>query len=103
VIAAPSEAGAVRELTGIAPETFGTVRAWVEALGAADLVVCVDTGAAHVAGMLCSQVVDVFPEAAFAAQVRRWRPWAARYRAFRAGEVSGGPDSAFIEAILDGF
>jgi ADP-heptose:LPS heptosyltransferase len=103
VIAAPSEAQAVRELTGIQPETFASVRAWVEALSLADLVVSVDTGAAHVAGMLCPRVVDVFPEHDFGAQVRRWRPWAATYRAFRAGEVDGGPDSAFIETILDGF
>ena len=103
VVAAPSEAEAVRELTGVAPETFPTVRAWVEALSAADLVVSVDTGAAHVAGMLCPRVVDVFPEENFAAQVRRWHPWAARYRAFRAGEVGAGARSAFIEAILDGF
>jgi ADP-heptose:LPS heptosyltransferase len=102
-LAAPGEAEAVRELTGVVPETFGSLRAWVEALGAADLVVSVDTGAAHVAGMLCPRVVDVFPDEHFAAQVRRWRPWAAPYRAFRASEVDGGPGSAFIEAILDGF
>jgi ADP-heptose:LPS heptosyltransferase len=103
VIAAPGEAEAVRELTGAVPETFPSVRAWVEALSTADLVVSVDTGAAHVAGMLCPRVVDVFPDENFAAQVRRWRPWAARYRAFRAGEVGTGPGNRFIEAILDGF
>jgi ADP-heptose:LPS heptosyltransferase len=103
VIAAPSEADAVRELTGIVPETFPSVRVWVEALSRADLVVTVDTGAAHVAGMICERVVDVFPDENFEAQVRRWRPWAAPYRAFRAGEVGAGPGSAFIEAILDGF
>jgi ADP-heptose:LPS heptosyltransferase len=85
------------------PETFPSLRAWVEALSRADLVVSVDTGAAHVAGMLCGRVVDVFPDARFEAQVRRWRPWAAAYHAFRASEVSGGAGSAFIETILDGF
>jgi ADP-heptose:LPS heptosyltransferase len=103
VVAAPDEAQAVRELTGATPQTFPSLRAWVEALSRADLVVSVDTGAAHVAGMLCARVVDVFPDAGFAAQVRRWRPWAAPYRAFRASEVSGGTGSAFIETILDGF
>jgi hypothetical protein len=53
--------------------------------------------------MLCARVVDVFPDEHFDAQVRRWRPWAAPYRAFRASEVSGGAGSAFIETILDGF
>ncbi|HEV3085837.1 MAG TPA: hypothetical protein VGX96_01335 [Candidatus Elarobacter sp.] len=103
VIAAPNEAEAVRELTGVVPETFPSVRAWVEALRAADLVVSVDTGAAHVAGMIAPRVVDVFPDENFGAQVRRWRPWASPYRAFRASEVDAGPGSAFIEAILDGF
>ena len=37
-------------------------------------VVTVDTGAAHVAGMSCGRVIDVFPDANFEAQVRRWRP-----------------------------
>jgi ADP-heptose:LPS heptosyltransferase len=103
VVAAPGEARAVHELTGLAAQTFPTLRAWVEALSRADLVVSVDTGAAHVAGMLCARVVDVFPDDGFDAQVRRWRPWAAPYRAFRASEVSGGAGSAFIETILDGF
>ncbi len=103
VVAAPGDARAMRDLTGVTPQTFPTLRAWVEALGRADLVVSVDTGAAHVAGMLCPRVVDVFPDQRFEAQVRRWRPWAAPYRAFRASEVSGGAGSAFIETILDGF
>jgi Glycosyltransferase family 9 (heptosyltransferase) len=102
LIAAPSDAGAVREHTGIVPETFATTRAWIEALAGADLVVTVDTGAAHVAGMLGTPVVDVFPDAHFEAQVRRWRPWASPYRAVRASEVDGGPHGRFIETVLDG-
>jgi len=103
LIAAPADADAIRALTGIVPETFADVRAWVGALGGADRVVTIDTGAAHVAGMLGPRVVDVFPDAQFDAQVRRWRPWAAPYRAFRASEVGGGPESPFIEAVLHGF
>ncbi|MDB5028365.1 MAG: hypothetical protein JWO66_2054, partial [Candidatus Eremiobacteraeota bacterium] len=76
--------------------------AWVEALGRASVVVSVDTGAAHVAGMLGARVVDVFPDAGFEPQVRRWRPWASPYHAFRASEVDGGQSSRFIEAVLDG-
>lgn len=103
LVAAPGEAEAVRELTGLVPRTFPSLRAWVEALAAAELVVSVDTGAAHVAGMACARVVDVFPDAHFDAQVRRWRPWTAAYRAFRASEVDGGPRSRFIETVRDGF
>jgi ADP-heptose:LPS heptosyltransferase len=101
--AAPDEAAAVRELTGVEPRTFPSTRAWVEAMKRGGTVVTVDTGAAHVAGMMCQNVVDIFPDAHFEAQVRRWRPWASRYRAFRASEVDGGPNSRFIESVLDGF
>jgi ADP-heptose:LPS heptosyltransferase len=103
VVAAPGDAAWVREQTGIEPETFSSLRAWVRALGAASRLVTVDTGAAHVAGMLGVPVVDVFPDRGFDAQVRRWRPWASPYRAFRASDVDGGPRSAFIEAAVDGF
>jgi ADP-heptose:LPS heptosyltransferase len=103
IVAAPGEAEAVRELAGVTPETFPSLRAWVETLNFADLVVSVDTGAAHVAGMICARVIDVFPDEHFEAQVRRWRPWASPYRAFRASEVDGGAGSRFIEAVLDGF
>ena len=103
IVSAPSDVEAVRESTGLVPETFGELRAWVDALASARVVVTVDTGAAHVAGMLGTPVVDVFPDAHFEAQVRRWRPWASPYRAFRASEVDGGPASRFIETVLDGF
>jgi ADP-heptose:LPS heptosyltransferase len=102
IVAAPSEAEEMHRATGIAPQTFENTRAWVEMLAGSMTVVTVDTGAAHVAGMSCGRVIDVFPDANFEAQVRRWRPWAAPYRVFRASEVDGGPNSRFIEAILDG-
>jgi ADP-heptose:LPS heptosyltransferase len=103
IVAAPSEACAIRELTGVQPETFSTTREWVEAIGRASLVTTVDTGAAHVAGMLAPHVVDIFPDRHFEAQVNRWRPWASSCTAFRASEVDGGAHSRFIEAVLDGF
>jgi ADP-heptose:LPS heptosyltransferase len=99
--AAPGEAAVVRDLTGIEPETFASTRSWVQALARAGTVVTVDTGAAHVAGMLCPNVIDVFPDEHFEAQVRRWRPWASAYRALRASEVDGGPQSRFLETVLD--
>jgi ADP-heptose:LPS heptosyltransferase len=102
IVAAPSEAEELHRITGIAPETFENTRSWVEILAGSLTVVTVDTGAAHVAGMSCGRVIDVFPDANFEAQVRRWRPWASPYRVFRASEVDGGPNSRFIEAILDG-
>jgi ADP-heptose:LPS heptosyltransferase len=101
IVAAPSEAEEMQRLTGVMPQTFASTRAWVEMLAGSATVVTVDTGAAHVAGMSWGRVIDVFPDAGFEAQVRRWRPWAAPYRAFRASEVDGGAQSRFIEAILD--
>jgi ADP-heptose:LPS heptosyltransferase len=102
IVAAPSEVEEMHRVTGLAPETFEDTRSWVETLAGSMTVVTVDTGAAHVAGMSCGRVIDVFPDANFEAQVRRWRPWASPYRVFRASEVDGGPNSRFIEAILDG-
>lgn len=103
IFAGPGEAEAVRGAIGIDPVTPVDLRTWVETLDGATCVITVDTGAAHVAGMLGTPVVDVFPDADFAAQVRRWRPWASKYRAFRASELGDGAEPAFIEAILDGF
>ncbi|HEY0393956.1 MAG TPA: hypothetical protein VGD01_05630 [Candidatus Elarobacter sp.] len=102
VIAAPTDAEWVREHLGAAPQTFSSLRDWVRALANAAPLVTVDTGAAHVAGMLGAPVVDVFPDRGFDAQVRRWRPWASPFRAFRASDVDGGPRSVFIETIRDG-
>ncbi len=102
VVCAPAEADAVREATGVVPHVPPSTRAWVETLATAETVVCVDTGAAHVAGMLCRRVVEVFPDAHFDEQVRRWRPWAAAYRAFRASEADASPETV-AETILDDF
>jgi ADP-heptose:LPS heptosyltransferase len=103
VLAAPAEAGAVEAAVGVAPETFTDLHDWVAALDAARVVVTVDTGAAHVAGMLGRPVVDVFPDARFIEQVGRWRPWASPARTLRASAVAGGAGAALVEAVLDGF
>ena len=103
VVAAPGEAEEMYEALGVRPQTYARLRDWVEALAAAAMVVTVDTGAAHVAGMLGVRVVDVFPDAHFGVQVPRWRPWAAPYRALRASQVDDGTGAALIEAVRDGF
>jgi ADP-heptose:LPS heptosyltransferase len=102
VVAAPADAAVVKRTIGTTPETFSSLRAWIAAIDSATCVVTVDTGAAHVAGMLGVPVADVFPDAHFAAQVRRWRPWTSSYTAFRASEVVGGGPSRLIEAVRDG-
>jgi ADP-heptose:LPS heptosyltransferase len=102
LVAAPGEADAAAAALDAPVETFAGLRAWVDAIDAAATVVTVDTGAAHVAGMLGVRVLDVFPDAHFAAQVRRWRPWASPYAAFRASAVRGGAGAPLIEAARDG-
>ena len=102
VVAAPADAAAASAALGVVPETFADLRSWVAAIDGAASVVTVDSGAAHIAGMLGVPTVDVFPDAHFAAQVRRWRPWAAPYRALRASELGGGGDAEPMGAILDG-
>jgi ADP-heptose:LPS heptosyltransferase len=102
VIAAPADAAAVGAALGVVADTFDDLRSWVAAIDAAAAVVTVDTGAAHVAGMLGVPIVDVFPDAHFDSQVRRWRPWASDYRALRASELRGWAGAEHIEAIVDG-
>jgi ADP-heptose:LPS heptosyltransferase len=102
VVAAPEEAAATSKALGVGAETFASLREWVDAIDRAATVITVDTGAAHVAGMLGVRVLDVFPERNFAAQVRRWRPWAAPYSALLASAVTGGAGRPLIEAALDG-
>ncbi|HYZ14893.1 MAG TPA: glycosyltransferase family 9 protein, partial [Candidatus Acidoferrum sp.] len=103
VVCAPGEAQDVRRTLGVDGETFDDLARWVALLDAARLVVTVDSGAAHVAGMLGTPVVDVFPDEHFGPQVERWRPWAAPYRALRASQTNGGGGRALVEAVLDGF
>jgi ADP-heptose:LPS heptosyltransferase len=102
VIAAPEEAAAASKALGVTAEGFASLRDWVAAIDGAATVITVDTGAAHVAGMLGVRVLDVFPERNFAPQVRRWRPWAAPYSAFPAPVVTGGAGRPLIEAAFDG-
>lgn len=103
IVAAPDEVEVVRDALGTAPETFAHVREWVDMLDGSSAVITVDTGAAHVAGMLGRNVIDVFPDDHFEAQVLRWRPWSSAYRALRASEVRGGTIAALAELVLDGF
>ena len=58
------------------------VVAWKDAIASARALVTPDGGAAHVAGFAGTPCVDLFPRLATTeADVMRWRPWAAPYRA----------------------
>ncbi len=70
---------------GAAVEYFDDLGSWKAAIAAAPVIVAPDSGAAHVAGMVGTPVVVVFPPTRdFALQVARWSPWAAPHRIVRA-------------------
>lgn len=57
-------------------EYFQSVPAWKEAVACARVLVTPDTGAAHLAGMIGTPVVDIFEARQFERYARRWAPWA---------------------------
>jgi ADP-heptose:LPS heptosyltransferase len=72
---------------------------WKRMIAAAAVLVTPDTGAAHAAGMLGTPTVDVFPDdATLDRDARRWRPWAAPFRALAPRADRGG---AFAREIVE--
>ncbi len=83
IVAAESERGALApliELTGASVQFFQHVDDWKSTLAAARILVTPDTGAAHLAGMIGTPVVDLFESTNFERYAMRWRPWAAESR-----------------------
>jgi ADP-heptose:LPS heptosyltransferase len=75
----------VARSTGIAVTYFDDLQSWKAAIGAAPAIVTPDSGALHVAGMIGTPVVAVFPaQRGYALQVARWAPWAAPHRIVKA-------------------
>ncbi|HEY6325413.1 MAG TPA: glycosyltransferase family 9 protein [Candidatus Cybelea sp.] len=76
----------VAQATGAAIDYFDDLVEWKAAIGAAPALVAPDSGAMHVAGIVGTPVVGVFPRGRdFALHVARWAPWAARHRIVGAG------------------
>ncbi len=96
LLSARREAAYARQIagaTGLAVTYFDDVEPWKAAIGAARAIVTPDSGALHVAGMIGTPVVAVFPARRdFALQVARWTPWAAPHRIVRGD--SGWPVTA---------
>jgi ADP-heptose:LPS heptosyltransferase len=77
----------IAHASGAAIDYFDDVVEWKAAIGAARALVAPDSGAMHVAGIVGTPVVGIFPPGPnFALQVARWAPWAARHRIVCAGE-----------------
>lgn len=75
----------IAEATGCSVERFTDIAPWKDAVTAAPALVTPDCGALHVAGMVGTPVVAVYPPSRrFALQVARWAPWAAAHRIVRA-------------------
>lgn len=68
-------------------EVPADIEAWKAAVDGARAFVTVDSGGAHLAGMLGVPTVDIFPDVEFERQSARWRPWAAPSALVRASTV----------------
>ncbi|HUN28632.1 MAG TPA: glycosyltransferase family 9 protein [Alphaproteobacteria bacterium] len=86
----------VATASGIAVECFPTLEPWKEAIAGAAALVAPDSGAIHVAGMVGTPTVAVYPPIRdLALQIARWAPWAAPYRTVVAEQ--GWPERAASE------
>jgi ADP-heptose:LPS heptosyltransferase len=75
----------IEKSVGLRIDYFDELEAWKAAVGAAPAIVTPDCGASHLAGMIGTPVVAVFPpQRSYALQVARWAPWAAPHRIVRA-------------------
>lgn len=90
LLSAQSEASYAQRIaveTGLGVSFFAELHPWKSAIAAATAIVTPDSGALHVAGMIGTPVVAVFPaQRGFALQVARWAPWAAPHRIVQSGE-----------------
>ena len=84
VIAAASEdayAQRTADAAHVRVERFTSLRPWKEAIAGAAALVAPDSGAIHVAGMVGTPTVAVYPPIRdLALQIARWAPWASAYR-----------------------
>ncbi|HUY10639.1 MAG TPA: hypothetical protein VMV73_00100 [Candidatus Dormibacteraeota bacterium] len=80
LLAPSAERESIVAFVGNDPEVvwFEELRPWMQAIGEARVLIAPDSGAIHVAGILGTPCVAVFPSGPdFALQCARWRPWAA--------------------------
>lgn len=82
-------ARSVAENAGVRLELPPALDAWKRLIAGARAVVTLDSGAAHVAGMVGVPCVDIFPNGPHvAAEMRRWSPWAGAARLIVANPAS---------------
>jgi ADP-heptose:LPS heptosyltransferase len=79
LIGAASEEAFLAEVErrgGIGVERHQEIGSWIERIAFSRALLTPDTGAAHVAGMTGTPVIDIFPSKANRAFRARWCPWA---------------------------
>ena len=75
----------ISQATGLTVDRFGDIGAWKNSIAAAPAIVTPDSAALHLAGMIGTPVVAVFPpQRGYALQIARWAPWASPHRLVRA-------------------
>jgi ADP-heptose:LPS heptosyltransferase len=75
----------VAAASGVEVEYFASLPPWKNAIASAAALVAPDGGALHVAGMVGTPVVALFPpQRNLDLQMARWSPWAAAYAALAA-------------------
>jgi ADP-heptose:LPS heptosyltransferase len=105
LISAHAEREYAREIANaveIDVECFSDIATWKAAIAAAPALVAPDSGALHVAGMVGTPTVAVFPPTRDAAlQTARWAPWAAPFRLVQAGDEWPARAVDALEALLN--
>lgn len=72
----------VAEASGVPVECYASLAPWKEAIAGAATLLAPDSGAVHVAGMVGTPTVAIYPPIRnVGLQIARWAPWAAPYRA----------------------
>jgi ADP-heptose:LPS heptosyltransferase len=92
----------IADAASVDVERFGELEPWKESIAAAAAIVAPDSGALHVAGMVGTPVVAVFPpQRNYDLQLARWSPWAAPYRPVKAEGDWPGEVNAGLHALLE--
>jgi len=90
LLSAQSEAPYAQRIgaaAGVGVSSFASLDPWKNAIAASTAIVTPDSGALHVAGMIGTRTVAIFPpQRGYALQVARWAPWAAPHRIVRSGD-----------------
>jgi ADP-heptose:LPS heptosyltransferase len=78
-------ANRVADASGVRIERYSAVGPWKETIAEAAALIAPDSGAVHVAGMVGTPTVVIYPPMRdLALQIARWSPWAAPYRSVSA-------------------